>query len=405
MIGSLFTGVSGLNANATAMSVIGDNIANVNTTAFKSNSTSFANILSRSLCGSASNNVGRGVELWGTSASWNQGSLETTGNPTDLAINGNGFFMVKDTSGSIYYTRAGAFTFDKNGNLVNPDGLRIQGYEIDPATGGLRSISDIRTGSNHSPARATEEMSMNMNLDGGAVDGEAYSNTMTVYDSLGNALEMSIDFTYDGGNNRWDWTASSSDGTCTTTGTLAFDSYGELNAATVAAGNPVIEITNLSSGAADLEIEWSYISGGQSDGSITGFSGSSSVSSLSQDGYAAGDLQTVSVDEDGVITGIYSNGQVTALYQLALADFPSYWGLESAGHGLYSESSASGTATPGIPGSSSLGSISPSSLEMSNVDLASEFVKMITTQRAFQANSKVITTSDEILTDLINIKR
>jgi flagellar hook protein FlgE len=132
MIASLYAGISGLSANATAMTVIGDNIANVNTTAFKGNRSHFANILSSSLGGeSATGNVGRGVEFWGTNAQWTQGSLENSSSATDLAINGKGFFMVQDASGSNFYTRAGSFTFDKNGYLVNPDGMQLQGYQID----------------------------------------------------------------------------------------------------------------------------------------------------------------------------------------------------------------------------------------------------------------------------------
>ena len=169
MIASLYAGISGLSANATAMTVIGDNIANVNTTAFKGNRSHFANILSSSLGGeSATGNVGRGVEFWGTNAQWTQGSLENSSNPTDLAINGKGFFMVQDGSGSNFYTRAGSFTFDKEGYLVNPDGLKLQGYQID-ADGNIGAIESVYIpGERISAPSATNEFNFDLNLSAGA---------------------------------------------------------------------------------------------------------------------------------------------------------------------------------------------------------------------------------------------
>jgi len=409
MIGSLFTGISGLNANAKGMTVIGDNIANVNTPAFKANYSTFANILNQSLGGSGGNEIGRGVDFWGANPLWTQGSLETTSSATDLAISGRGFFMLNEPAGATYYSRAGAFNFDKEGYLVNPDGLIVQGYEVAP-NGTLGIISDIVIPVGGSAPHATDEITITMNLSADAQDGDTYSTTIGVVDSLGSPVPVTLEFTYDNANSEWDWIASvpatvSAD---TATGSIAFDANGNLDPANCSPvnSNPALAFTNLLNGASDLSFDWVYLDNTNStDGSVTGYANPSTTTFITQTGYPAGNLQSVSADEDGFISGAYSNGQVTPLFQIALADFPSLSGMSKMGRNLYGESLSSGQAMPGIPGNGRLGSISPSSLEMSNVDLASEFVKMITTQRAFQANSRVITTSDEILAELINLKR
>jgi flagellar hook protein FlgE len=415
MIASLYAGISGLSANATAMTVIGDNIANVNTTAFKSNRSHFANILSTSLGGeSATAGVGRGVEFWGVNAQWTQGSLENSSSATDLAINGKGFFMVQDSSGSNFYTRAGNFTFDKNGYLVNPDGLQLQGYAID-ADGNIGSITDIYIpGERISPPVSTTEFNFDINLDSAAIAGDTYTTAQTMYDSLGNAIPVTFTFTRQAAAQTWTVTGSipSTAGTGVTFGgnasmDIVFDPNGTM---TTALGAPVDDIPVnilLGNGAATpLSTTWTMLdASGNSLGDITGYAAESGTTFQYQDGYPAGSLRGISVDEAGVVTATYSNGEMTPMFQIALVDFPSYDGLTKMGRNLYAESIASGQALPGVAGTGRLGSVAPSSLEMSNVDLAEEFVKMITTQRAFQANSRVITSSDEILQELINIKR
>ena len=409
MIGSLFAGISGLNANSTAMTVIGDNIANVNTTAFKSNRASFANVLSQSLGGGGGSDIGRGVDFWGTTPVWSQGSLENTSSPMDMAINGRGFFEVVDDSGSSFYTRAGEFTFNNEGELINPDGLVLQGYAVQSVaadgTMTLGSIANIQIPTEStSPPSATTEFSVDVNLNSGAAVGDTYSTTITVYDSLGNNIPIAIDFVKTA-NNAWTWQASSPMATAVTPAgatAITFDpNTGELTNGT----DPTINLT-LSNGAVMPALTWDlYGAGNVTNGDLTQYASASTTSFQTQDGYPAGMLRSVSVDEAGVVTGSYSNGQLVPLFQVALVDFPSYYGLTKMGNNLYSSSLESGDAMPGLPGTGRLGSISPSSVEMSNVDLAQEFVKMITTQRAFQANSRVITTSDEILNELINIKR
>jgi flagellar hook protein FlgE len=413
MIGSLFAGMVGLNVNSTSMTVLGDNIANVNTTAFKSNRSSFANILAGSLAGSVSSDVGRGVQFQGTTPMWTQGTIENTNNPTDMAINGSGFFVLQDSGGANFYSRAGEFHFDRDGNLVSLGGLFVQGYEVTGTNPDgsliLGAITNINVpGGSASPPFATTTVSADVNLDSDTAVLGTYATTLTVYDSLGNAIPLTLTFTKNAANN---WTALPTvpasvalpGDVSINNNTFSFLPDGSLD---VGAGNPQITISSFLSGASPMTIVWDvYDATGASNGDITQYSAPSGTTFQTQDGYPSGTLRTVDVDEFGVVTGSYSNGQLTPLFQLVMADFPSYYGLTKMGKNLYAESLDSGPALFGTPQSGRLGSISTSAIEMSNVDLAQEFVKMITTQRAFQANSRVITTSDEILNELINLKR
>jgi flagellar hook protein FlgE len=409
MIGSLFAGISGLNANATAMTVIGDNIANVNTTAFKANRSSFANVLSQSLGGTLSDSIGRGAEFWGTSPLWTQGSLENTGSSTDMAINGKGFFTVQDDTGANFYTRAGQFHFDQAGDMINPDGYLAQGYGID-ATGNLGNLTTISIpGERVSPPSATTELSFDVNLDSQTAVNSNYSTAQNIFDSLGNAIPLTLTFTKLAAPQTWLAAASvaSPNGPVTINGAasvpLTFDSAGNL---TAPASDRTLAVTLANGATTPLTLTWDlFDANNTNNGDITGFSSSSTTTFQHQDGYTAGVLRGISLDEDGIVTAAYSNGQLTPTYQIALADFPSYDGLAKMGQNLYSESLESGQPMLGVAGNGRLGSLTPGAIEMSNVDLAQEFVKMITTQRAFQANSRVITTSDEILAELINIKR
>jgi flagellar hook protein FlgE len=412
MIGSLYSGISGLQANTSAMSVIGDNIANVDTTGFKVSRVSFSNVFNASL-GQSRMQIGRGVTMTGTNANWNSGTLETTTNVTDLAINGQGMFIVRDPAdGGQFYTRAGQFEFDRDSYLVNQDGLRVQGYSIDPA-GNTGPMGNIMLPPGMSVPQATTEITMGVNLDAGAAVADTFDSTMTVYDSLGNPVELTFNFERTAAG--WDYYVSSSIGTVTAPldnppgpeYSLVFDANGALVPAscTPASANPTIGVTGLAP-AADLSVQWTILdAAGATDGSITGYAATSVKTDQTQDGYPSGMLQGISADEDGIFTGLYSNGTMLSFAQVALADFASYSGLAKMGSNLYTSSLASGQPVISAPNTAGVGAIAPSSLEMSNVDLANEFVELITTQRAFQANSKVITTSDEVLAELINIKR
>jgi flagellar hook protein FlgE len=403
MIGSLYAGISGLKVNTKAMSVIGDNIANVNTTGFKASRVSFANIFSASL-GSTENQIGRGVTMSGVNPVWDSGSLENTTNITDLAVNGKGLFIVNDDNGTPFYTRAGKFEFDKYGNLVSQDNLRVQGYSIDLNGNIAASLGDIALPAENSIPFATDELSMGINLDAGAATGDSYNTSLTVYDSLGNAIPLTVTFVNTAAGA---WTATpsipASVGSVTSGNiSVTFDGSGNL---TAPAADSTITLALTNGATTPQNITWDLVENGSTNGSLTGYSGTSATSSQTQNGYASGMLQGVAIGEDGVFTGLYSNGTMTPFAQIVLADFASYSGLAKMGGNLYTPSVNSGQAMIGVPGTSGLGSVSPSSLEMSNVDLSDEFVQMITTQRAFQANSKVITTSDELLAELINIKR
>ena len=415
MIGSLFAGISGLNVNSKSLTVIGDNIANVNTTAFKSNRSSFANILSQSLAGTGASEIGRGVEFWGTTPMWSQGSVENTANPTDMAINGAGFFVLRDNANSEFYTRAGNFTFDRDGYLINPDGLFVQGYEVTAVAADgtltLGNITDINVpGQSTTPPQASSTFTVDVNLDAGAAVLDTYSSTVIVYDSLGNGIPVTLTFEKQAVNS-WDVSVSVPNGTVTDPAAdvvidVANFAFAGADGSLLNNADPQITLSNLLSGADDLVLNWDLVdAAGVTHGGLTQYASSSTTTFQTQDGYPSGVLRGVSVDEFGVVTGSFSNGQLTPLYQVLLADFPNYYGLSKMGKSLYAESRDSGQPLAGVPQSGRLGSISPSAIEMSNVDLAQEFVKMITTQRAFQANSRVITVSDEILAELINIKR
>ena len=411
MIGSLFSGISGLNANSKAMSVIGDNIANVNTTGFKTSSVSFGNMFAQSLDESAVASIGSGVKMLGINQMWTSGPTENTGNATDLAINGKGMFVVENAAGSSFYTRAGNFTFNDEGFLVNPEGLLVQGYAISE-TGSLSALDHINiAGDNTYKNQATSEMTVGLNLDAQAETDDEYTTTITVNDSLGNNIPLTLNFTKLADVNQWTVTAEipASVGTASIvdsagaagTLTLAFDASGKLT--NTADGYINLDLDN--GALTNQQITLNLAEDGAANGNVTGYPSPTMLSSQSQDGYPAGILQSVSVDDLGVVTGSYSNGQRIDLFRVALADFPSYQGLTKTGSNLYTASKHSGQAVIGIIGTGRLGNLTPSSLEMSNVDLATEFVKMITTQRAYQANSKVISTSDELLQELINIKR
>ena len=402
MISSLYSGVQGIQANSKALGVIGANIANVNTGAYKAGNISFATVLGET-------GANGGVKVWGMSKTWSQGALEYTSSTTDLAIIGNGLFVVKGSDGSDYYSRAGAFFFDKNGQLVNEDGYKVQGLAIASGTT-TGSPTTIDVSSVTSSPKATSEMRMAMNLDSATVASGTFTNTISVYDSLGNQIPLTLTFTKDASaSNTWKVTGevpASTSGTVTfDVSTLEFGADGKL---LTPATDIEIEIAGLNTGAsATMSVTWDLYDDVNKVpyDDITQFSGNSGVTFQNQDGYATGSVSSVQVGEDGMVTGIFTNGKTKALYQIVLAKFPNYQGLAAVGNNLYRASIDSGEPIIGAAKTSGRGSISQMSLEMSNVDLATEFVKMIVTQRAYQANAKVITTSNEVLQELINMKR
>ena len=410
---ALYTGISGLNASSTEMDVIANNIANVNTVGYKSQTTYFADILSQSLSGgySGTMQVGRGVEVSDIGTQFGAGSFETTGNATDVAIDGDGFFMVNDKNGATYYTRAGSFHLDNAGNLVDLNGDKVQGYNLLGAA--PTTVADINLNNVQSVPVATTTFSVGANLDAGTAIGNTFSTTQTVYDSLGD--KHSLDITYTsaapvtaGATSAWDLTATLDGVTTGTPATtlLEFDVNGALITAVPPVDNSIDFGATLPSGATigtGGVLTWDLTS--PSALVITGYASTSVINSLTNDGYASGQLKSLSVTDDGKISGFFTNGQTANIAQIVLANFSDPQGLKRMGSNLFGATVTSGPAIMNVPGASGIGTLASNSLEMSNTDIATEFINMITAQKAYSANARIITTEDQMLTELINIKR
>ncbi|MBN1612378.1 MAG: flagellar hook protein FlgE [Polyangiaceae bacterium] len=425
---AMYSGVSGLRAEGEALGVVGDNIANVNTVGFKSQRAVFQDVLGHSiLAGTGSSLPGSGVRVGDIQQMFTQGSLANTGIATDLALNGDGFFVVNGTVDGVsanFFTRAGQFEINNQGYLVNPNGLQVQGYAANPDGTFQASISSIQAPTSAIQPHATENAEITANLDSSAViptnpfditdpaNTANFSSTMTVYDSLGNAHTMDVYFVKTA-DNTWDWhgviDAGDLGGTAGTnqevgTGTLTFTTDGALDA--VSATTVTADFTGATAGqVVTLDFGTAIADGGTGLDGTTQFASPSNVSSQSQDGYSSGDFSGVQVDGTGVVMGLYTNGQKIAIGQLAIAKFRNNDGLGRAGQNLWIDTRESGAAAMGTAGSGGRGAVSSGTLESSNVDLAEEFVGLIQHQRSFAANSKTITTADEMLQELINIKR
>ncbi|MDJ0622698.1 MAG: flagellar hook protein FlgE [Desulfocapsaceae bacterium] len=412
---AMYSGVSGLNTNSQAMTVIGNNLANTNTLGFKGSRTVFSDLLSSTINGSGgTSQVGRGVNVSKVDNIFSQGTFESTESGLDVAIEGDGFFMVSaEGDNTIHYTRAGAFRFDENGYLINPEGFRVQGKPFD-ANGNLiagdpEDIVVANTGL--IAGNPTDEVLLTTNLDAAAVIPAAfdytdpatfnYSSSTQVFDSLGEPHLLTTYFRKDASNTwQWFWSAEDNAGNSipanpnVLAGTLTFNPDGTL----ASGGGPntvgAFDFANGSDTTQTIDITFNN----------TQFDSESTVISQEQNGFGAGNLTSVDIDGDGVVIASYSNGEQIRVASLTLAKFNNPNGLELVGNNLFMESDASGTARIGLPGSE-LGKVFTNSLEQSNVDMGAEFVKMITVQRGFQANSKIITTVDELLGELINLKR
>ena len=428
LISALYTGVSGLQSYGDALQVIGDNIANVNTTAFKSNRAEFADMLTQSI--SLSNGygqLGRGVSLQNISANYAQGKLSNTERLTDLAINGNGFFVVSDGQRQ-YYTRNGQFSLNNQGELVTANGLNLVGYQYGPTgqptgTFGPLQITQANTqpqvtGDGSTPGSGIS-IGMNLNSDdeiktfdvNNTATTSNYSTNITTYDSLGAAHSLEIYFNKSA-NNEWQWHAmvDSSElqggtaGTMTegASGTLTFTDGGALQSETINSSS-----FNFTGTAQTIGFDFgdAIADGGTGLSATTQFAEDSVVHTQSQDGHSAGILQSIAVDDDGMISGIYSNGETLPIGQIALANFANLQGLAKAGSSIYVDTLESGSPVIGQANVGDYGSIASYSLELSNVDLATEFVNMISTQRAYQANSKVISTGSDLLNEVVNLIR
>ncbi len=418
MMRSLFSGVSGLRNHQTRMDVIGNNIANVNTTGFKASSVNFEDMLSQTIQGASSPQnglggtnpmqVGLGVTLASISTNFTDGSTESTGVDTDLAISGNGFFVLAPNSkntDNLVYTRAGNFDFDKQGNYVVPGtGYNVMGWMGN--NGVINSSGDVM-GINipvglQMACNKTTTVTYEHNLDsnGALVPTPATAPTsITVYDGQGNPHILNGTLTKTAPNT-WSFTTPATDNTGATVAltatTVTFSAGGVYTG-----GTATVVITPASPiGASPFTVTLDFTKLTQyNDGE------GSTVKATDQDGYAAGTLASTTMDTSGVITGKFTNGQSQKLAQVALAVFNNPGGLLKLGDTTYAESNNSGQKQIGPSNSGGRGAIAPGSLEMSNVDLAQEFSDMIITQRGFQANSKIITTSDDMLQILADLKR
>ncbi|WNF35455.1 flagellar hook protein FlgE [Bacillaceae bacterium IKA-2] len=409
MIRSMYSGIGGMKNFQTKLDVIGNNIANVNTFGFKKGRTTFKDLVSQQLAGSSNPTDNRGgtnprqIGLGGTLATIDtihtQGSLQTTGRALDLGISGDGFFIVNDGDLSSY-TRAGNFYLDRQGTLVTGDGLKVQGYQPNAAGNGINqnNFGDLRIESGEViPPQATTAIGFKGNLD---AEAQAPNNSVTVQykvvDPLGATHDVEIVLTKNG-TNAWGYAVNQVGNAASLgNGNITFD--GATGA--LLTGGQIAPLTfnpTAISGAAAFNFNIDLTS-------LTQFAGSNTADVDEIDGNFEGYLESFNISQTGEINGVYTNGEVRILGQLAMATFNNTGGLTKSGDNLFRVSNNSGAPNIGFAGEGR-GVISGSSLEMSNVDLSEEFTEMIVAQRGFQANTKMITTSDEILQELVNLKR
>ncbi|EJF33201.1 flagellar hook protein FlgE [Enterobacter sp. Ap-916] len=410
--------VSGLNAAATNLDVIGNNIANSATYGFKSGSVSFADMF-------AGSKVGLGVKVAGVTQNFGDGTTTGTGRGLDVAISQNGFFRLVDSSGSVFYSRNGQFKLDENRNLVNMQGLQLTGY---PATG---TPPTIQQGANPvglsipntlMPAKTTTTASQQINLNStdkiptvtpfDPTNANSYNKkgTVTVYDSQGNAHGMDV-YYVKSADNAWQvYTKDSSvaGSTATSAGFMRFDNNGNLQGITANAADPIpnpntlptsINVTTgVTNGATPATFALSFQNSMQQN------TGSNNIVATNQNGYKPGDLTSYQINDDGTVVGNYSNEQTQLLGQIVLSNFANPEGLQSQGDNVWTASNSSGVALLGLAGTGNFGTLTSGALESSNVDLSKELVNMIVAQRNYQSNAQTIKTQDQILNTLVNLR-
>lgn len=410
---SLSTALSGLNAAETALQTISNNLANMNTDGYKSQTSTFADLFYQTYGNSGSGNpiqTGLGVQVTGTSQDFSNGAVASTGVSSNMALNGAGFFVVQNGSGAQTYTRNGDFTTNASGQLITLGGQLVMGY---PVVNGVVSansaLQPINVGSGTSaPATPTANFSLTTNLNAGTAMNGTFQSPINVYDSLGNSHVLTIGYTLTAPNT---WTYSvtipSSDlqggtgsSTQVATGTLSFNSSGQL----VSPASPIaIAIGSLADGAANMNLNW-QLTDASSNSLLTQTASASSNNATTQDGFASGVLSSYSVLSDGTVDGTFSNGQTRAIGQVAVASFANPEGLTLDGDNQYSATAASGAAVIGAAGTAGRGTIAGSSVEQSNVDMATQFSQLIVYQRAYEANAKAITAFDQMEQATIQMK-
>jgi flagellar hook protein FlgE len=405
--------LSGLTAASDALSVISNNLANLNTIGYKESQASFRDLFYQAVGSNGANDptqVGEGVAVDSVTPVFTNGNLQATGVPTDAAITGNGFF-VTEQNGGMQYTRAGNFTINASGQLITQDGQLVMGY---PAVNGsispTQTIAPLQVNQGELiPGAATSTMQTQTNLDSSTAVGASFSTPVTVYDSLGNSHVLTYQFTKTAAN-AWNYqitlpaadTGGTGSPTVVSSGALTFNPNGTL--ATPAAPVTGIAITGLADGAAALSITWN-LQDASGNSLVTQTSAASATANTTQNGYGSGTLLNFNIAADGTIEGSFSNNQTLALGQIVLADFSNPQGLERAGQNSFQSTLASGAPVIGVAGTGGRGTITGGSLEQSNVDIATEFANMIVTQRGYEANAKVVTTLDQLTQDTINMKQ
>ena len=455
---ALFTGVSGLSTYSKVISIIGNNIANVNTVGFKESRANFAEILTQSAGSAGALRVGLGVRMHGVDRLFSQGGFISTSLESDLAIDGDGFFIVRDPqSNGTLYTRTGNFNLDREGKLANPQGYILQGFSVDTQGNPLAQLQDVQLSGQAFPPQATVNADVHVNLDADAVpvgvpfdpaqpnETSNFLSAIAVHDSLGSSHNIEAYFQKTA-DNTWNWILTGEGGELAgisstgripvAQGQLTFTPQGQLDtvvtthridysSGTLTAlssqeqgANAILDYTGGAQLGQQIAIDFGVprqilVSGSlvpntqppSDTGGSTQFATPSATLFLAQDGFSTGVLESFKVDSNGKVRGFFSNGKTNDLLQVALAKFPSNTGLNPVQSNHFSQSLPSGAAIVATPGSSGLGVIVSSALENSNVDLSAQFVELIRAQQAFQANARVITTGDELLTEVVNLRR
>jgi len=427
---AFYSGLSGLSAYSSALNIVGNNLANMNTSGFKTSEASFEDLVTRTFGGTATNGagnpmqVGLGILTNQISGIFSQGSIQTSAEATNVAMEGNGFFVVGDTADDRFYTRAGTFFFDNDGNLINPAGKYVLGYTTKDANNNIQASGALSIinlpGNQVNDPQASTFMQITTNLDVREAVGATYAASTTIFDSKGAPHTVTMTFTHDGlvgGNDQWTAVATippadvdTAGGDALGTFVMGFDGTGTLIDVTPPGGavDPTFSIPSagvFANGADQIAVFTWDIFDANGVPNVTAYPIPSATSSTNTDGYPPGNLTSVIVDQDGILQGVFDNGQVEEMAQLAIGTFNNPKGLIRQGRNLYAETNSSGTPAIGAAGTGGRGTVIGSALESSNVDIATEFTQMLVYERGYQANSKIITASDTITQTAIGLVR
>lgn len=415
MLASFSTALSALTADETAINVVGNNLANLNTPGFKDTVVSFSDLVTQSLgSGSGESQVGGGVAPPITLNQFSQGAIQATNGPLDAAIQGDGFFIVSGPQNAIEYTRGGNFQVDANGTLETSTKNPVQGWTASANgvlnTNGPTGNIVVPTGTLTTPiATTTSSVTLNLNSTSTVANG-SFSTAVTAYDSLGTSHVVTYTFTPTGTANQWNYSASIPAGDAATvtpaTGTLTFDSNGNLISPLPTDPQPVIAATGMTDGSSDMNITWNLYGGATgTTATITQFAQNSATSAVTQNGAASANLSSVSLGNGGQVVALYSNGQQVVVGQMAMASIRNPDSLIGAGNNNYLASGLTALPAIGLPGTAGRGAVLGQSVESSTVDMATEFTNLIVYQRSYEASAHVVTTVDQMSQDTIALKQ